>query len=159
MHYALIITLACFCLSQNLLAQNTLSELIRTINHQLAEITVDNEFEKNIVYEVSLINREKLDISKSWTNYQGKRQEAHFAFSLRDMIEVTWKSQNNSTCFVILHCRENTVERPWMNEVILGNEAEIHCLKASETQMEKLVYSIRDLKERAVEAFFAQVMD
>ncbi len=147
MNRALLAILCCvscsFCFAQT----TETTHCIRTINHLLAELTTDNEFEKNIAYEVNLEADDQVSITKTWVSNYGDRREAVYSFKLADILQFEKDYGPNNRCSILIKCREKSVKKPWVDQVVLTNEAQLDCLNGSDESLDKVAVSFMDLQK------------
>lgn len=123
---------------------------VETLNRELQNNTKDNNYQRDIRYQVKLNSRRELTIIRSWRQNDGKEEQVSLRFHPRDIVEISqeYNPQSNALALAI-QCRENTVLNYWADRNHLNSSVAIHCLDNNAEAIQLIQDTLLRLRELA----------
>lgn len=157
MNYKLVLILLALWLPGEIFAQvSNAQRIVRHINHTLADVTVDNVYQKDVVYEVGLIGRGKIYLDKSYTLSTGKRITEHSEMLLKHLNGFRQQVNNYGSKNLVLLGSESSVLIPNKEQTHVCNELPVSGIQGEAVKVKRLAYLFLMLQSELDQYMLAQ---
>ncbi len=123
---------------------------VQTLNQELQSNTQDNDFQRDINYQVTLNSKRQLTITHTWRQNNGKQEQIVLQFHPRDIVDINSKYNSSSDALALaIQCQENTVANYWTNGTHLNNSVDLNCLTNNRAAVQRIQDTLLYLKTLA----------